>query len=103
MTEEFALPQEFDDADFEVVAEAPATNIEVATLLPTGGQRVYLPIERDENGAIKPVTIMQAALSSGLTIPENTQFYVDGVAVNPTSTTLAPGMVVTAVGNVKGG
>lgn len=105
MNDEFGLPEDLLDAA-DLVVEEPVIEepgIEMAQLLPTGGDRVYLPIARDENGELVEVSIMQAALEAGLSIPANTQFWLEGVEIDPNSTILRPGMVVTSVGNVKGG
>lgn len=94
----------FEEGDFAQAEEArDEPEYEVATLLPTGGNRVYLPIARDEEGNLVQSTIMQAALASALTIPDGTQFWVEGVVVDPNQTFITPGMVITAIGNVKGG
>jgi len=93
------LPNDFFDGD--PVAEQPA-DIETAVLRPTGGQPVYLPIARDDAGNIIPQTLVEAAVSNGLTLPPATQFWLDGRLVGG-DTILAPGMSITAVGNIKGG
>jgi len=105
MAENFDLPEDlFQEDDFVQEAEEEAIpEYEVATLLPTGGNRVYLPIERDDEGNLVQKPILEAALSAGLTIPDGTQFWVEGVTVDPRTTFITPGMVVTAIGNVKGG
>lgn len=94
------LFREEDFAQDEVIDEP---EYEVATLLPTGGNRIYLPIGRDEEGTLVQTTIMEAALAASLTIPDGTQFWVEGVSVSPHDTFITPGMVITAIGNVKGG
>ena len=102
--QELELPDElFQAEDFaqEEIMDEP--EFEVATLLPTGGNRIYLPIARDEDGTLTQSTIMEAALASDLTIPDGTQFWVEGVSVSPHDTFITPGMVITAIGNVKGG
>lgn len=104
-TEEFGVPEDLlDTADLaiEEPTDAPP-EYEVATLMPTGGTRVYLPIGRDEDGHLLEPSIMQAALDADLSIPPNTQFWVDGVQVDPSTTILTPGMIISAIGNVKGG
>ena len=103
--ENFDLPEGmFEGEDFAQEAEIEdVPEYEVATLLPTGGNRVYLPIARDEDGGLVQSTITEAALQAGLTIPDGTQFWVEGVTVDPRSTFITPGMVITAIGNVKGG
>lgn len=103
-----ALPEGlFERTDFAPdAAPAPVGGVQaprVAELLTTGGGRVHLPIEYDEAGNIKDVSIMAASAQSGLTIPGNSQFWVDGAIVDPNTTMIRPGMVITAVGNVKGG
>jgi len=106
MTEGFDLPEEFDlePEDFAVAEEAQATpEFEFASLLLTGGDRVYFPIVRNEDGEVIPQSIMEAALEAGLSIPAGTQFWTDNVQVNPNSTLIASNMTITAIGNVKGG
>jgi hypothetical protein len=103
MTDNLGLPGAIlEPGDFQQVVPTQP-EIEVAMLLLTGGDRVYLPITRGEDGNVLPVTLMQAALDSGLSIPPATQFYVDGQQIDPATTFIAPGMVATGVGNVKGG
>jgi len=102
---EFEVPDDLlDVGDLEVEEAAePEPQFEVATLLPTGGQRVYLPIGRNEEGELLEPTVMQAALDADLSIPAATQFWVEGVQIDPNTTILIPGMVISAIGNVKGG
>ena len=68
-----------------------------ATIIPVGGNRIVIPLD-----ANSPVSIVDGATASGLTVPANSQFWVDGVQV-PGDTPLANGMQVTVVGNIKGG
>ena len=91
MSEEFDLGELFDDESEEEQL------FEYATLLLTGGTRIYLPIQE------APQTIMEAALSAELSIPAGTQFWVEGVQVDPNTFNIATGMVITGVGNIKGG
>ena len=105
MPDEFETPEELLDVA-DLATEEPTEAVpeyEVAQLLPTGGQRVFLPIGRNEDGELLEPTIMQAALEADLSIPAATQFWVEGVQVDPNTTTLIPGMVISAIGNVKGG
>jgi len=105
MTEGFDLPEEFDlePEDFVVEEQEAPSEFEFASLLLTGGDRIYLPITRNEDGDVIPQSIMEATLEAGLTIPPGTQFWSDNVQVDPNSTLVASGMTITAIGNVKGG
>jgi hypothetical protein len=93
----------FGDVDFdEIEDELNDESLEFATLIPIGGRRVLLPITRNEAGEVIPQTIFEAAAAANLTMPTNTQFYVDGSPVGG-DTHITDGMQITAVGNVKGG
>lgn len=107
--EGFDLPEMFDADDAEPMAAVVNAGIdaapqpgEYATIRVTGGGEYFLPIGRDEAGGVIPQSIMEAAVAQGLTIPPGAQFWVEGSMV-PGETHLAPGMIVTALGNVKGG
>lgn len=105
MTENDALPEFFEDGAFDEINAEINTGVaeaEFAILIPTGGQRVILPISRDEEGNVVQQTIFEAAVAAELQVPPSTQFYVDGNLVEG-STHIQPNMQVTAVGNVKGG
>jgi hypothetical protein len=77
--------------------------VELATMIVSGGDRIYLPIARNEAGEIIPQTIMEAALAADLSIPSSSVFLLEGQTVNPLTTHIAPGMSISAVGNIKGG
>jgi len=104
MTEQ-ELPDFFEDGAFDAVNEVlneDMANVEYATLIPTGGRRIFLPIARDENGEIIAQSIAQAAEAANVSVPESTQYYVDGNPVGA-GTIITPGMNITALGNIKGG
>lgn len=90
------LPDVFDGI---VPEEAPEDAFSVATLYPTGGNAVHLPIADPDN----PPTLNDAIVEAGLTAGASTEYWVDGQRVNPLEARIAPGMTITAVGNVKGG
>jgi hypothetical protein len=104
MTE--GLPDFFEEGAFdaveEILQEEEALDVEYATLIPTGGRRIHLPIRKDEEGNTIEQSIVDAAEMANVTVPESTQFFVDGNPVNG-GTIITPDMQITAVGNVKGG
>lgn len=106
MTEEAGLPDFFEEGAFDDVNEAvqgeEELDVDYATLIPTGGRRINLPIAKDEEGNIIPQSIVEACEAANVSVPESTQYYVDGNPVNG-GTIIQPNMQITAVGNVKGG
>lgn len=94
------LPDAFQDQpQEEAPAGAAGQALSFATLYPTGGQPVHLPIADPEN----PPTIADAINQAGLTVGGSTQYWVDGEQVDPVTTRIADNMTISAVGNVKGG
>jgi hypothetical protein len=89
----------FDEGDVDGDPFAPGDGAAFATLYPTGGSPVYLPIDDEAN----PPTVLDAVNEAGLTVGGSTQYWVDGQQINPMETRIAPNMTITAVGNVKGG
>lgn len=90
----------FDNQDSGGVdPSAPGEASAFATLYPTGGSPVYLPIDDEAN----PPTLLDAINEAGLTVGASTQYWVDGQQVNPMETRIARDQTITAVGNVKGG
>lgn len=98
-TPENELPQAFQDDHQEEPVVTDLDTLQFATLYPTGGAPVHLPIEDPDN----PPTINDAISSSGLTVGVSTQYWVDGAQVDPMATRIADNMTISAVGNVKGG
>ena len=93
------LPDVFADAQEFVEEPADETVGLYARLYPTGGSPVYLPIADPDN----PPTIADAVQDAGVSAGGSTQYWVEGVQVNPMETRIAPNLTITAVGNVKGG
>ena len=106
MTEQEGLPEFFEEGAFDVVDAAIQTeeelDVEYATLIPTGGRRINLPIAQDEEGNVIPQSIVEACEAANVSVPESTQYFVEGNPVNG-GTIIQPNMQITAVGNVKGG
>ena len=99
-TPENELPDAFQDAhEEEPVVAGNIDTIQFATLYPTGGAPVHLPIADPAN----PPTLSDAIANAGLTVGGSTQYWVDGAQVDPMTTRLADNMTISAVGNVKGG
>lgn len=100
------LPEFFEDGEFDELEESlggvGVLDAEYATLTPMGGNRITLPVSRDDDGNVVPQTIAEACAAAELSVPESTQFFVDGQQVEPT-TPIQPGQAITAMGNVKGG
>lgn len=99
MTDGTDLPNDpFAPSDFEgpVDGAVPLEEPRFATILPVGGGRIVLPIG-DE-----PQTILEACLAAGVAT-NNAEFWVDGHVVSAAETTLADGMMISAIGNIKGG
>jgi hypothetical protein len=97
--EEQALPDIFNDVQQEEPVAGTLDTVQFATLYPTGGAPVHLPIDDPTN----PPTITDALNAAGLTVGASTQYWVDGSQVDPHTTRLADSMTISAVGNVKGG
>lgn len=93
------LPDIFDQDQTEEPVAGDLQMVQFATLYPTGGAPVQLPISDPDH----PPTIADAINSAGLTVGGSTQYWVDGSMVDPNSTRLVDGMTISAVGNVKGG
>jgi len=93
------LPDVFQDAHAEEPVVDAIDTVQFATLYPTGGNPVHLPISDPDN----PPTISDAIISAGLTVGGSTQYWVDGAQIDPITTRLADSMTISAVGNVKGG
>ena len=90
--EDQALPDVFNDVQQEEPVAGALDTVQFATLYPTGGAPVHLPITDVD----APPTISDALNAAGLTV-------VDGAQVDPHTTRLADSMTISAVGNVKGG
>lgn len=97
--EGFLADDLLDDVDFG--AEEAAPTIPHATLRTAGGA-VVLPFALDEEGNVVPQTITEAVLAADLTVPQGVQYWLEGQQV-PGDTNIAPGMIITGVGNIKGG
>jgi hypothetical protein len=93
------LPDAFRDDHQEEPVAGELDTVAFATLYPTGGSPVLLPISDPDN----PPTIADAINSAGLTVGGSTQYWVDGAQVDPITTRLVDSMTISAVGNVKGG
>jgi len=96
---EQALPDIFNDVQAEEPVADALDTVQFATLYPTGGAPVHLPISDPS----APPTISDALSAAGLTVGTSTQYWVDGAQVDPHTTRLADSMTISAVGNVKGG
>ncbi len=99
MTDANELPDVFDDVQREEPVAGDLETLVFATLYPTGGSPVHLPIEDPAH----PPTVADAIMAAGLTVGTSTQYWVDGTQVDPNATRIADGMSISAVGNVKGG
>ena len=97
--EDQGLPDVFADTQQEAPVADNLDTVQFATLYPTGGAPVHLPI----SDPASPPTITDALNAAGLTVGASTQYWVDGSEVDPHTTRIADSMTISAVGNVKGG
>nr|MBN1228847.1 hypothetical protein [Anaerolineae bacterium] len=100
---DFSLPEEFAAEIEQSLVAQDYDQVEMATLITNGGERVYLPIQRTEAGEVVPQTIMEAVLAADINVPASTQFWVEGQVVDPGAVHVASGMRISAYGNIKGG
>jgi hypothetical protein len=100
---DFDLPDDLVSEIERSLIEQGVPEVEVATVIANGGERVYLPIQRTAEGDIVSQTILEAVQAADLAVPPSTQFWVEGQVVDPGVVHIAPGMNIAAYGNIKGG